>query len=92
MFKPAETKTFQVDIYHTINVEHTKISKKICYKTSENAQKVLHEVRVIFFFEITLIFLENLAEAIGLIQTDSESKRILYICCYLKSVNLLCAL
>lgn len=31
----------------------------------EIPQKVLHEVQVKFFLEITLIFLENLAEAIG---------------------------
>ena len=40
----------------------------------EIPQKVLHEVRVKFFLEITLIFLENLAEAIGfrLIQSLKE--------------------
>ena len=65
MFKPAESTIFQVDTYRTLNVKRTKISKKICYKTSEIPQKVLHEVRVKFFLEITLIFLENLAEAIG---------------------------
>ena len=75
MFKLAESKTFQVDIYHTINVKRTKISKKICYKTCSNCSKgAIHVVRVIFFFEIPLIFLENLAEAIGfrLIQSLKE--------------------
>ena len=73
MFKPAESRTFRVDIYHTINVKRTKISKKIGYKTSEIFQKVLQIVRVIFFFGIPLIFLENL-EAIGfrLIQSLKE--------------------
>lgn len=77
MFKPAESTIFQVDTYHTLNVKRTKISKKICYKTSEIPQKVLHEVRVKLFLEINffnLIFLENLAEAIGfrLIQSLKE--------------------
>lgn len=57
IFKPAESTILHVDIYrHIIDVKRTKISKKIYYKTSEIAQKVLHVVRVIFFFEITFNF------------------------------------
>ena len=91
MFKLAESKTFQVDIYHTINVKRTKISKKICYKTCSNCSKGATCSPSDFLFRNTFNFSWKSSRS-HRIQTDSESKRILYISCYLKSVNLLCAL
>ena len=51
-----------------------KYRRKFVIKLAQIAQKVLRVVRVIFFFEIPLIFLENLAEVIGfrLIQSLKE--------------------